>query len=322
MKIKKCGVFIAFLLVFCFSFSVSAEAETDVLLGKKPYLDFEFSRVPNEPSSMNITDADKMSDYDLRSDTFYYDLGRNYSISKVLLEARTSTGNPNALVLNLYDANKNRIYSSGQKEFIFPYNGYNNAPFLPMEKKYDYNNVRYVTVGGSVRVRYVKLFGESYIPSVSGIKGVSDINDISFSWSNPSDDSYRGVKIFKDNSLIVTLGSSDSSYKVQELEADKSYKFRFISLYEENGQIKESKAIEKEEKTLVDPKKIPPSSVTDLKANSTDKSVKLTWKNPKDKVLKGVTLFQDNKKIAETDVKEVFEVDNLKPKTEYGFGVV
>ncbi|MDA1505194.1 fibronectin type III domain-containing protein, partial [Bacillus cereus group sp. TH43LC] len=26
--------------------------------------------------------------------------------------------------------------------------------------------------------------------------------------------------------------------------------------------------------------------------------------------------------IAETDVKEVFEVDNLKPKTEYGFGVV
>lgn len=317
MKFKKCGFLLSLVMLICFAIPsfASAEVETDVLLGKKPYLDFDFTKVATDSDSMNITDVDKMSDYDLRSGTFYYDLGRNYSISKVLLEARTSTGNFNALVLNLYDANKNRIYSSGQKEFIFPYNGYNNAPFVPMEKKYEYNNVRYVSVGGSVRVRYVKLFGESYIPSISNVNSVAGINDVSFTWENPSNPLFTGVKIYKEGSLVATVNKDENSYKVDGLEANKNYNFKFVAMYGES----DSKGIEKVVKTKLKPKEPmplikPPESVILTPQNG---KMVIAWNDVKSPYLEGYNVYIDGKKVNDEPLKSnkliVKSLENGKP---------
>ncbi|HFK1507706.1 TPA: fibronectin type III domain-containing protein [Bacillus mobilis] len=326
MRFKKCLAVFSLMMIMCLSVLpsfASAEAETDVLLGKKPYLDFDFTRVSTDPASMNVTDADKVSEYSLNASTLYYDLGKNYSISKVSLEARTSTANYNPLILGFYDADKKRIYVSSQKEFVFPYYGYNNAPFVPMEKEYDYNNVRYVTVGGSVRVRYVKLFGESYIPSISNVNSVAGINDVSFTWDIPDDLNYEGVKVYQDGKLISTLNKLAKSYKFGDLDSNKNYLFKFVSLYMDGSDVKEvPKYIEKSISTSIDPKTIPPEPVSSLTAESTDKTVKLKWKRPKDNDLAGFKVLQDGKKIVEIGLEEEFTVKNLKSLTDYKFDVI
>ncbi|MBX0351823.1 MULTISPECIES: fibronectin type III domain-containing protein [Bacillus cereus group] len=154
---------------------------------------------------------------------------------------------------------------------------------------------------------------------IENLNAVAGVNDINFNWTNPSDSNFNGVQIYNGESLVATLNKDAKSYNVRGLEADKNYNFRFVSMYG-NGI---SKGVQKEVKTLVDPKKVPPSNVTNLKVSDIKStSVKLSWVNPSDNDLKGLRIFNGDKLIAETGIVDNFLVKDLKPNTSYEFKVV
>ncbi|HHB2124613.1 TPA: fibronectin type III domain-containing protein, partial [Bacillus cereus] len=85
---------------------------------------------------------------------------------------------------------------------------------------------------------------------------------------------------------------------------------------------KETNGISKTVKTLIDPKKVPPGPVSSFVAEPTDKTVKLKWKKPIDDDLAGFKILQNGKQVAEIGLEEEFTVKNLKPLTDYTFGVM
>ncbi|MFE5392774.1 fibronectin type III domain-containing protein [Bacillus thuringiensis] len=153
---------------------------------------------------------------------------------------------------------------------------------------------------------------------IENLNVVEGVNDVTFTWKNPSVSEFSGVKIFNGDLLVATLKKDDTSYKVIGLEANTNYNFKFVSMYGDRM----SHGIQKGVKTLIDPKRIPPSPVSSLTAEPTDNTVKLKWKSPKDDDLAGFKILQNGKQIAEIGLEEEFTVKNLQPLTDYNFGVI
>ena len=160
--------------------------------------------------------------------------------------------------------------------------------------------------------------GYETFEDISKLNVVEGVNDVNFTWENPVNSTFSGVSVYKDGEFLKTVDKSVNSYKVEGLEGNKNYNFQFVALYGEN----KSLGIQKGVKTLVDPKTIPPSPVSSLTAEPTDKTVKLKWKKPKDDDLAGFKILQNGKQIAEIGLEEEFTVKNLQPLTDYTFGVI
>lgn len=169
-----------------------------------------------------------------------------------------------------------------------------------------------------IKVKEIRMYDSSYTPEIQDLKSVEGINEVSFSWKNPDDPMFTGLKIYCGDTLVTTLKSDVTSYKVTDLDSNKNYSFRFSSLYG----VKESLGVQKGVKTLVDPKRVPPGPVSSLTAEPTDKTVKLKWKSPKDDDLAGFKILQNGKQVAEIGLEEEFTVKNLEPLTDYTFGVI
>lgn len=155
-------------------------------------------------------------------------------------------------------------------------------------------------------------------PEIINLNAITGVNDVNFSWENPKKNEFTGVKIYKEDSLVATVDKNQNSYKVDGLKANTNYNFNFVAMY---GDIASS-GIQKGIKTFVDPKTIPPGPVSSLTAESTDKTVKLKWKKPKDDDLAGFKILQNGKQVAEIGLEEEFTVKNLQPLTDYTFGVI
>ncbi|MDA2610083.1 fibronectin type III domain-containing protein [Bacillus cereus] len=186
---------------------------------------------------------------------------------------------------------------------------------------------RYVSVGqstsespNSIKVYDLSVFiDDGKVSDVTDLKAKADINKVELTWKNPEEDGFNGVNIYKDDVLVTTLDKSATSYLVSDLKDNTMYKFKVSSL---DGIKVETKGVETSVKTLLDPKKIPPSPVSFLVAEPTDKTVKLKWKKPSDDDLAGYKILKNGKKIAEIGLEEEFMIKNLEPLTEYSFGVV
>ncbi|EJR28772.1 fibronectin type III domain-containing protein [Bacillus mycoides] len=159
---------------------------------------------------------------------------------------------------------------------------------------------------------------EKPLNDIKNLNVVEGVNDVSFTWGNPVNPIFSGVSIYKDNEFLKTVDKSLNSYKVDGLEANKNYNFKFVATYGD----KKSQGVQKGVKTLIDPKTVPPSPVSSLTAQPTDKTVKLKWKKPKDDDLAGFKIIQNGKQIAEIGLEEEFTVKNLKSLTDYKFDVI
>ncbi|WP_242488013.1 fibronectin type III domain-containing protein [Bacillus sp. TH13] len=132
------------------------------------------------------------------------------------------------------------------------------------------------------------------LDDISNLNAVEGVNDVNFTWNNPNMVGFTGVKIYKEDKLVATVDKNESAYKVDGLEANKNYNFKFVSVYAEG----ESVGIQKGVKTLIDPKTVPPGPVFSLTAEPTDKTVKLKWKSPKDDDLAGFKILQNGKQVS------------------------
>ncbi|WP_257208004.1 fibronectin type III domain-containing protein [Bacillus toyonensis] len=240
------------------------------------------------------------------------DLGDEYSIKYVKYYAQ---GGVDGGYIAFYDKN-------------FKFISQNKMKYYGADSQFDVGKkARYVSVGQStsespnaLKVYDLSVFiDDGKVSDVTDLNAKADINKVELTWKNPVEDGFNGVNIYKDDVLVTTLDKSATSYLVSGLKDNTMYKFKVSSL---DGIKVETKGVETSVKTLLDPKKIPPSPVSSLVADPTDKTVKLKWKKPSDDDLAGYKILQNGKKIAEIGLEEEFTVKNLEPLTEYNFGVV
>lgn len=187
---------------------------------------------------------------------------------------------------------------------------------------------RYVSVGHStsqspnaLKVYDLSVFiDDGKVSDVTDLKAKADINKVELTWKNPVEEGFNGVNIYQDDVLIKTLDKSATSYTINDLKEGTMYRFKVSSL---DGINAETKGVVSSITTLIDPTKIPPSNVTNLKVNDIkSNSVNLSWVNPSDKDLKGLRIFNGDKLVSETGIVDNFLVKDLKPNTSYEFKVV
>ncbi|WP_340138308.1 fibronectin type III domain-containing protein, partial [Bacillus cereus] len=187
---------------------------------------------------------------------------------------------------------------------------------------------RYVSVGHStsqspnaLKVYDLSVFiDDGKVSDVTDLKAKADINKVELTWKNPVEDGFNGVNIYQDDVLIKTLDKSATSYTINDLKEGTMYRFKVSSL---DGINVETKGVVSSISTLIDPKKVPPSNVTNLKVNDIkSNSVNLSWVNPSDNDLKGLRIFNGDKLVSETGIVDNFVVKDLKPNTSYEFKVV
>ncbi|MGM2788640.1 fibronectin type III domain-containing protein [Bacillus cereus group sp. Bce018] len=214
-----------------------------------------------------------------------------------------------------------RIYNTGSDKVLFDLSDYyeSNSKYYP-DLVNGIEAVRFKLTRGSrpFEIAEIKVLNDFPFEDISDLKAVEGINDVSFTWKNPNDSKLTGVSIYKENVLLGTVDKSVNSFKVEGLEGNKNYNFKFVAKYGERS----SSGIQKGVKTLIDPKTVPPNPVSSFTAEPTDKTVKLKWKSPKDDDLAGFKILQNGKQVAEIGLEEEFTVKNLQPLTDYTFGVI
>ncbi len=312
LGIKRILLMVTTLCLTLFVGSLQAEAKTiNIAKGKRVFLEGNWS--PNGSFGVPLT---RLNDGNLDTviqfyhydyNPVYIDLGDRFVVEGFKIIAKNS-GNARKITVQYYDSDMKLLKNIS---------GY----YQDLSKV---SNVRYVSLyhvdKESLDVREFEVYGsDGSVSEVTGVKGNPDINKISLSWINPVEPNFKGVKIYKNNTLLATVDAGKNSYVVEGLEDNKNYEFKITTLDDKGT---ESVGVVDSFTTLIDPKKVPPGSVNSLKAEPTEKTVKLTWESPKDDDLSGFKISKDGKQVAEIGLQEQFEVNGLKPKTKYEFGVV
>ena len=293
MRVKKCFAMFAVMFILCLSVlpSFASAERVNIIAGK-----FE-------------------KDTSLSGSSRTINLNGSYDVEGFYLRGKNRYSSAGDLTIVMYNSKNEVLYTSYQ--YRFPYVGSNeNGDVHTLDVKV--KGVSFIEYRGTVRLFDFEVYGSKYVPQITGLKYQESVNSVFLNWENPLDASFNGVKIFKDNELVTTLGKDTKSYTVSDLEDNKYYRFKIVSLYGDKEVVVDERNI----KTLLDPRKVPPGPVSSLVAEPKDKSVKLKWKSPKDEDLAGFKIIQNGKQIAEMGLGEEFTVKNLEPLTEYNFGVI
>ena len=318
MRVKKCFATFAVMFILCLSVLPSFASAREFDVNQKNYFQgirhFFDGNNPREGSQ--LTDGNPNTELRIESGDTLKIVGDFSDVKYIYLKAKTPT-EAGDMKLQIFDGKQVYDYSfindfDLKMAYIELPKKIPNAVMIKLSNGLSFKSTTLLDIYGFSDVK-IKEYGE--IKNLSVAEGV---NDVRFSWTNPTDASFKGLKIYNGDSLVKDLTKDMTSYKVDGLEANKNYNFRFVSVYADGQSVGLQKGI----KTLIDPKTVPPSPVSSLTAEPTDKTVKLKWKSPKDDDLAGFKILQNGKQIAEIGLEEEFTVKNLQSLTDYNFGVI
>lgn len=288
LKLKKCGFLLSLVMITCFLLPDLAKADdTNIFANKIIYTDFDFKNRAY-PDTKYINDASDSTFFHMPSPS-YVDLGTNYNISGLRVLVKRNPYNTIKLQYVFYNSQKKEVYRTRQ----FDAGSSMDNEFGDYKESYNIKNVRYVLLAGGGQIYDLKMFGSLYRPFITNLKDVVNGDNADFSWSNPIDQTFRGVKIYRGSELIATVDPKESSYKVSNLEAGKEYDFKFVSIYEKDGNILESETLNKKIKTKM-PVIKPPENVFVTPQNG---KMVIAWDDVKSPYLEGYNIYIDGKKI-------------------------
>ncbi|MFA2839621.1 fibronectin type III domain-containing protein [Bacillus mobilis] len=311
MKIKKCGFLLSLVMLICFALPSFASAEEEqkvsLLRGVGAYTDFEFTNplYYQGKHSVNGQYLDiGFGKGSIGEKGVYFDLGVESEVFSFLVNSPVGTNvisyKPLAF-LTYYDSDKKQIGNDSIKVT-------DKGNFVGNRKyqKVRYVKFQYYSDSNSPRGAFLNLlqiYGTKplVLDEIKNLNAVEGINDVSFTWENPSDPLFTGVKIYKEDSLVATVDKNEASYKVDGLEENKNYNFKFIAMYG----VDSSKGIEKVVKTKTKPKEPmplvkPPENVILTPQNG---KMVIAWDDVKSPDLEGYNVYIDGKKVNDEPLK-------------------
>ncbi|HHT7057344.1 TPA: fibronectin type III domain-containing protein [Bacillus cereus] len=319
MRIKKCFAIFSVMMIMCLSVLPSfVKADSNNLFEGIVAVDNKGKKYP-EITDGNLNTYSVIQPQATSSERVLFDLGKKAKPKMITYKFNKPVPN-DSLYFSLVALPYNDVITvnlkKGELEGSLDLTSYYNSS-QALRNGVDGFSLRYY---GSVplEVSDMKLLANLPVSEISDLNAVEGVNDVNFTWKNPIDEKFTGVSIYKENEFLKTVNKSENSYKVEGLEANKNYNFKFVAIYGDE----KSQGVQKVVKTLIDPKTVPPSPVSSLTAEPTDKTVKLKWKKPKDDDLAGFKILQNGKQVAEIGLEEEFTIKNLQPLTDYTFGVM
>lgn len=311
LKIKKCGFLLSLVMLICFALPSFASANS-YRNAIKSGEDLILVQHPSYGTKVPVNDA--YTTIAPKGVVFVIDLGESIDLNSIKL---------NTFNNGRYRGSEIRFFDSQGKMIL----GYDLAELK-------YFDTEFQKLANTVKgVRYVKfthdsptndgfLFYEFVVSEVSkgktgtfppkgsnavlpnnttldneieNLKVVEGVNDVTFTWKNPSVSEFSGVKIFNGNLLVATLKKGDTSYKVDGLKENTNYNFKFVSMFGERMSL----GIQKEVKTKPKPKEPmplvkPPENVFLTPQNG---KMVITWDDVKSPYLEGYNVYIDGKKI-------------------------
>jgi hypothetical protein len=290
---KRILVLLALLLFLPFG---SAFAETlDLLTGK-----------PTTSGNYNLTDGITSSTITASSANpiiFKFDYAQISSV-KLYTFRQASTN------FELY-LNGTKVYT-GSGPYVFGWNT-KTVPNITA------NEIRFITTSIDQSTNYGEgqMFGilvdyESPYQNVNDLSYSTNYNSISFSWENPTDST--GTKIYRNDSLITTLGATENTFQDLNLLPSTSYNYNFVSTYL-NGS--ESPGVTKTVTTAAEP---PKPGITGLEHENGYDSVSFTWDNPTEELFSGIQVYKNGALIDTLDHEvNTFSDSGLTPETSYNY---
>lgn len=305
LKLKKCGFLLSLVMVVCFALPTFASAEVKVipiLNQKKGYTSLDFNQVFTFRGKELIVSPSMNFTFDIgnkKTPPIYFDLGMEADLTEISITVaggnNVSVYKPEAM-FTFYDSSKQNISNSYLKMDTGGSSskgiGANKVRYVKFEYTSGFSGSAENTVfslGINAKVDLTKL------EDISNLSAVEGVNDVNFTWNNPTMVGFTGVKIYKEGSLVATVDKNKNSYKVDGLEADKNYTFKFVSDYTEG----ESVGVQKSVKTKQKPKEPmplvkPPENVFVTPQNG---KMVIAWDDVKSPYLEGYNIYIDGKKI-------------------------
>jgi hypothetical protein len=138
---------------------------------------------------------------------------------------------------------------------------------------------------GSQTTGITQTFTTNVLSNITNIVSTIDYKTALFSWVNPEDSEFTGVKILRNNVLIKTLDKTITSFS-ENITPSTDYTYKFVATYtnglEANGVIKA---------VSTDP--LPPvKKIQDIKVNTTYNRANLSWILPEQDGLKHVNIYR------------------------------
>ncbi|HFK1507707.1 TPA: fibronectin type III domain-containing protein [Bacillus mobilis] len=306
MRIKKCFAIFSLMMIMCLSVLPSfASAEEQSKINVLEKFDVAL-RDDDKKTKISIPGG---SDKAFKLDKVYK------GISGFYISFENPFTNPLSFkfllngVKNYEIALSDRMFNSKEGNFTINYSG-----------SFDEIRISSSGTGSTTDIYELKVFAMPpfVAEEISNLNAIPEVDKVKFTWENPKSPHFTGVKVYFEGEERFSLKPNEIEVVSKNLEPDKFYNYKFVAMYGDQS----SNGVEKRIRTLVDMKKVPPSPVSSLTAEPTDKTVKLKWKSPKDDDLAGFKILQNGKQVAEIGLEEEFTVKNLQSLTDYTFGVI
>jgi len=295
LKLKKCGFLFSLVMVVCFALPSFAKADSDNLLEGIIGVDNKGKKyVEMTDNDMNTYSVIKPHS-DVR-DRVTFDLGKTVFPKMITFKLNKPVESEGLYftvgTLPITDLATIKV-KKGEREGVIDFSSISNknltnginAMFI---KFYGENQLEV----SDIKLSDIKLFDKLPVAEISGLIAVEGVDNVSFTWKNPIDPEFVSISIYKDNTILKTLDKSVNSYKVEGLEENKGYKFKFVAMYKKET----SKGLEKNIKTKKKPMPLiePPDNVF---LTPQDKKMVIVWDDVKSPYLEGYNVYIDGKKI-------------------------
>jgi hypothetical protein len=151
---------------------------------------------------------------------------------------------------------------------------------------------------------------------ITNLNPTPAFNSVSLTWSIPNNPYLVGFNLYKDNTLIKTLGPNVNTYQDDGLSQGTSYNYKITSLYDDNFEtVGITSAVTTNTK--------PHDEITNLNADMTYNSAKLSWVIPDNQFLVGFNIFRDDQLIKSLDKSaNSYEDTGLTEVTSYNYKIV
>lgn len=313
MRLKK-KPFSFVIVIIVLSMSIVSYADSDnFLIGLTPSsyqvgVIYDFAKLTDGVTS---TDSDSYAVKVLRDSGDYleFDLMDSYSVDSLNLYYIGS----GVYNFSFYDSEYQLIYEQT----------YNCSQGL-LDFDSSISNVRYFKVAFddsnplNCYVTEIELYvmSDNVAPAdITDLTYAVDMNDVSFTWTNPTDEDFSHVNIYRDSVLVNT--TSAISYTNTDLTKGTEYFYQFKTV-DTSGN--ESIGINRIVTTLAEPDLIPPSEPTDFEVVFDRFKNVLTWTNPSDADFKKVNVYRDDDLIGSSAFQSYSDL-SIESDTEYTYKI-
>lgn len=275
LKLKKCGFLLSLVMMICFALPSFASAEVVNIMAETKVKEVAEKKYPELFNGKGLYLTNKYS--------ALIDLQDVYTINSHSINFRTAWGEENSFI-DYLNVNQGVIKSFSDSQFGRSYAKVEGVRYI---------RLRYYRHGNDhgFDVYSLSLMGDN--GKVSNVKNLSskpDLDKISFSWINPVESKFDGVKVYKDGNYLETVEKGKTSFIVNNLKPEKTYEFKFTSIVKGEG---ETDGVNVKVTTLT-PVVDPPNNVHLV---SQDSSLIITWDDVKSPYFKGYNVYIDGKKI-------------------------